>query len=553
MTALFVLSRLAASCSHPGTLRAVTAAMLHPTCGEGVVGGRGNPYRAALLAALRGQACGGGSSGGGGVDGGEVREDLAVAAMAFLTSLLKARNVDEAALEAGGALPARRRRTKALLEELTGAASTSDGGGGAGGVGGAAPGGHARSKSIGFDVEGLRLDDDADAAAGVDDPEAAEAAAAAARSELVGALVAMIARCAPGPPAAARQSATWVLRQLVTAPGGDGGGGGEEGGGLTGAQWEALDAARAAAAAAVRGELDGPWGDAAAPLMATEWGAVRRGMESPVTQDDAVVAALQEAAGAAAGGADGGEGETSAAAGVRLIDAVRSLSLLTILLGALRSGAAPPVDVTPLLGNPAAAAAALRGPGGLSPAPLPVPTAAQLEIREGSEVMLPADPAAAAAAARDDPVPALIACRVAFEAGRERAVFLTVAARSHVACVSASMLLAEKAATGDGSTMRETRGIARAVAPIAGCSATVDKAHSKWLHVRVRSPLSCLVAVARSPPGAAAAAASRRRLQDGHWTLAFSDEETCAAAKRMIDGSAELLRAACRVTLAPLL
>ena len=545
VTALFVLSRLAASCSHQGTLRDVTAAMLHPSGGEGGVGGRHNPYRAALLAALRGQDCDGGGGGGGGRGGGAVREDLAVAAIALLTSLLKARSADEAALEAGGALPTRRRCTKALLKELTGGASSSDGGGWAGGDGGAALGGHARSKSIGFDVEGLSFDSDADSAAKAE-------AAAVARAELVGAMVAMIARRAPGPPATAQQSAAWVLRRLVPTPGGEGGGG-EEDGGLTGAQWEALDAARAAAAAAVRGELDGPWGDAAGPLMAQEWGMVRRGMESPVTQDDAVVAALQEAAGAAAGGDDRDGGETSAAAGVRLIDAVRSLSLLTSLLGALQSGAEPPVDVHPLLGDPAAAAAALRGPRGLIPEPLPVPTAAEIEICEGSEVMLPADPPAAAAAARDDPVPALIACRVAFEAGRERAVFLTVAARSHAACVSVSMLLAEEAAPGDAAVAGQTHGIVRAVAPIAGCRATVDEAHSKWLHVRVRSPLSCVVAMARSPPGAAAAATLRRRLQDGHWTLAFSDEETCAAAKRMIDGSAELLRAACLVTLAPLL
>lgn len=165
----------------------------------------------------------------------------------------------------------------------------------------------------------------------------------------------------------------------------------------------------------------------------------------------------------------------------------------------------------------------------------------------------------------------MITCRVAFEAGVERSVKLTVGSRAHGACVSASMLLVETTSGGDGDTCL---GVVRAVAPLAGCSAAIDQSHRKWLHVRVRSPFSCLAAVARSPPhydhqlmhswvgggggggkgkgGGKGGAAARRRLQDGHWTLAFADEETCEAAKRMIDTRAANLRRACGVTLHPL-
>lgn len=52
--------------------------------------------------------------------------------------------------------------------------------------------------------------------------------------------------------------------------------------------------------------------------------------------------------------------------------------------------------------------------------------------------------------------------------------------------------------------------------------------------------------------GGKGVAVARRRLQDGHWTLAFADEETCAAAKKMVDARAVMLRDACSVTAAPL-
>jgi len=144
LTSLFALSRLVASCSHPGTLRAVAVALLHPTLPHGCWRGRGrggtllanslegwgqddaapgevphhrdNPYRRAVLAALRGvdvaDSIDGTEMEGVGAESAGRREDLAAAAATLLATLLKARHLDEATLEAGGALPARRRRTK---------------------------------------------------------------------------------------------------------------------------------------------------------------------------------------------------------------------------------------------------------------------------------------------------------------------------------------------------------------------------------------------------------------------------------------------------------
>ena len=90
----------------------------------------------------------------------------------------------------------------------------------------------------------------------------------------------------------------------------------------------------------------------------------------------------------------------------------------------------------------------------------------------------------------------------------------------------------------------------RAAAPLGACAAEVDPKHRKWLHVRVRSPYSCLAAVAND---AADETAARRRLRRGHWTLAFADPESCARAKEMLDARGERLRDACRRATAPAL
>ena len=79
--------------------------------------------------------------------------------------------------------------------------------------------------------------------------------------------------------------------------------------------------------------------------------------------------------------------------------------------------------------------------------------------------------------------------------------------------------------------------------------------------VRVRSPFSCLASASSLSSAGGSAPASpeaeakrlRKKLRDGHWTLAFADEATCAAARDALDAGAAVSRAACRAALAPVL
>ena len=302
----------------------------------------------------------------------------------------------------------------------------------------------------------------------------------------------------------------------------------------------ALDEVAARDAASIIDEMDGPWSDVAGPLLAAEWTRARRGAERPTTHEDAAAGAIREAAASAAGDARWGKNDASAAAGVRLIRAARAFALTAMLRDALVKDQ-PVTDADGVSGFFSRRRRGDGGGVGVS-APLRVRAHGDLEVREGTEVLVPG-----AEERGPDGHPARAPCRVAFEAGRERRVFLVVASRVKGACVSSSALLVEPI---EGSSSRGTVGVVRAVAPLAGCRAEMDASHRKWLHARVRSPQSCLLAVADADPTDAATA--RRRLRRGHWTLAFSDEATCAAAKAMVDARAATLRNACRVAVAPI-
>ena len=455
-TALFALSRLFASSTRRSVLARASAALLRPTDATG----RPNPRRLAVVRALRGD-----------------REDLAAAATAALTALVKSRHADDDELRAAG------------LSAAT---------------------------------------------------EGDEAETNDAREEMADALVEVLTRREPGAPAETRMCAAFLLRRVEGTR--DDERDGENRTSAAGRRQErrlaALDEAVARDAASIVDEMDGPWSDVAGPLLAAEWTRARRGAERPTTHEDAVVGAIREAAASAAGGARWGKNDASAAAGVRLIRAARAFALAAMLRDARRSGAPTPTDFPDsFLGDAAATAAALG-----YPPPLRVRAHGDLEVREGTEVLVPG-----AEERGPDGHPARSPCRVAFEAGRERRVFLVVASRVKGACVSSSAVLVEPI---EGSSSRGTVGVVRAVAPLAGCRAEMDASHRKWLHVRVRSPQSCLLAVADADP--ADAATARRRLRRGHWTLAFSDEATCAAAKAMVDARAATLRNACRVVVAPI-
>ncbi|KAI5063185.1 hypothetical protein GOP47_0021732 [Adiantum capillus-veneris] len=106
-----------------------------------------------------------------------------------------------------------------------------------------------------------------------------------------------------------------------------------------------------------------------------------------------------------------------------------------------------------------------------------------------------------------------VPCRIAFEKGKERSVYL-------LACTKGTggwLLLAEDV------PLKQRRGIIRVTAALAGSNPKVDGDHPKWLHLRIRSPHPPTTDMPRAGSGGRPRS---RRLVDGRWTLAFADERT---------------------------
>lgn len=429
------------------------------------------------------------------------------------------------------------------------------------------------------------------AAARGNDPGPEPESASRARAEMCDALAAGLARGDPGLPVGARRCSAWLLSRLAAT-----------GAGVPEPARASLAAAAARAAAAMRRAVDGPWGDAAARAFAAEWRTTRRELFSagarPTLRDDVAASWIREAASAASEAspvasqslsartperassrrdAPGEQAdasfmsapavrvrEESAAAAGNLLRASRELALLALLRDATQGApgtapAVPPEPPTRLFGDPGDVARAAFSPdSGFAFLEVPPPARAEddrwTEIREGVEL----DETAGKERR--------FACRVAFEAGRERAVSLVLAARARGASagppsLDAAALLLE--ALPKGANGARDRSVVRAVAPLSACDAFVDPAHAKWLRVRVRSPFSCLASAsslssagcASSSPASPEAEAKRlrKKLRDGHWTLAFADEAACAAARDAMDAGAAASRAACRAALAPVL
>jgi|TARA_B110000977_G_scaffold137814_1_gene175053 hypothetical protein len=385
-----------------------------------------------------------------------------------------------------------------------------------------------------------------------------------ARGEICDALAASLARIDPGLPLGARRCAAWLLARLA-------------GGAASTLARASIDVALAAAAAAMRHAIDGPWGDAAVSTFEHEWGTTRRETTQPSIRDETVASWIREAAsssdprGADPRGESRASGEPvreeSAAAASAVLRASRELALLVMLGDAMdaRHGdnafpSEPPARVFCDASAVDRVVFGVAGSGGDDGTPFALAKAPNaptgdahrwMEIREGTEMGFPT---------------VLFPCRVAFEAGRERSVFLVVAARSRpqskVPGVAAAALLLEALPNaGDelpgGGTVSSSRGVVRAVAPLGACDAFIDPSHKKWLRVRVRSPYSCLAAARKSPGSSEGSGPNPERLskklRDGHWTLAFPDEETCAAASDALENGAKTLRAACRAAMAPVL
>ena len=414
--------------------------------------------------------------------------------------------------------------------------------------------------------------------------------ASRARAEMCDALAAGLARDDPGLPVGARRCSAWLLSRLAASRDG-----------LSEPARASPAAAAASAAASMRRAVDGPWGDAAASAFAAEWRTTRREISRPTLRDETAASWIREAAASTSGSQsarreanDGDDDananvtrqtrheadtpstsapvvrvrEESASAAGKLLRASRELALAAMLLDATRGapGTRPAFPSEPparLFGDPADVERAAFPPDSgfafLEVPPISRSSSAAgderwAEIREGVEF------GGRAATERR------FACRVAFEAGRERAVSLVLAVRKRenakteerpLGLAAAALLLEALPDANDAGN----RSVVRAVAPLGACDAFADPAHAKWLRVRVRSPLSCLASASSLASADGSCSASpeaelkrlRKKLRDGHWTLAFADEAACAAARDAMDAGAAATRAACRAALAPVL
>ena len=237
----------------------------------------------------------------------------------------------------------------------------------------------------------------------------------------------------------------------------------------------ALDEAAARDAASIVDEMDGPWIDAVGPLLAAEWTRARRGVGATDDAVDAAVGAIREAAASAAGNARWGK-TTRARRRGRLIRAARAFALTAMLRDALVEDQLGHHDADGVSGCVPRRRRGDGGGDGAASAPLRVRAHGDLEVREGTEVLVPG-----AQERGPDGHPARAVVSRGVRRRRERRVFLAVASRVKGACVSSSALLVEPI---ENASSRGNVGVVRAVAPLAGCRTEIDASHRKWLHAR---------------------------------------------------------------------
>ncbi|KAK3274368.1 hypothetical protein CYMTET_17444 [Cymbomonas tetramitiformis] len=311
-----------------------------------------------------------------------------------------------------------------------------------------------------------------------------------------------------------------------------------------------LEAAGSRAEDDLQGELQGSWADAATPLVRAVWKTCTQVMESPILNSisKALLTDFEPRRSPPRPPSGGPPEKSCAGAGERTVAAAMAyvpLKVLCRVAGAggptpgsmgnrlkLGSGAVLPVDT-------------VDGDYGSGPRSWSQTVGG---IREGSEVELKG-PLLGNTHERGD----AIACKVAFEKGKERAVFLSMAYSKPGEDPTTSLILAETSPTkGVGW------GVVREMAPVAGIQPMLDPTHKKWLHLRVRAPLPALLqnamgAASRGTSGTCKASSSMKRLQDGRWTLAFENERLATMAKAMVDAEITALQNRCVGTLAPLL
>ena len=144
-------------------------------------------------------------------------------------------------------------------------------------------------------------------------------------------------------------------------------------------------------------------------------------------------------------------------------------------------------------------------------------------------------------------------CKVAFTRGAERNVYFCLDGRHTMpnsqkqnkpALGSVCIFLADTNECA-ASLPKGTFAKVVAMAPLAGAEPAIDPTHPSWLHIRVRPPLSALVAVCgmiNNAQGFGAHLSKRPKLNDGRWTLAFEDGESAKKAKEMVETQRKQLR-----------
>lgn len=466
------------------------------------------------------------------------------------------RHVEEGVLEAAGVLSARRAKRRALIRALTesgeGAAEELESG----------PDETLQALAAKLRATGLSPSAPAAGSGG-----SAGSAGAAARRELADCVLRALADDRPQPPLQVVQYCAKFLRELLLAGAG-------EAAELSAEQRSLLQGLADAGGAALARELAGPWADALPVLCHAQWRWGVRAVESAPLGDEAVASAVaaRRASGGSASSQSADRPFPDSSTGIPPPPGhppPQTAPFAERALGSVRAWAAARCLQRLLLGQP------LDAPPAAAPPPDGYAQFTE-EVREGVLLPLPDD---------DRGLP----CRVAFERGKERSVYLSVAvaqldspgAAAQPPAAAAQQQQPEGSGGGYSGTVTATllltepnpvalgTGVVRAVAPVAGATPYADRGHGKWLHVRVRSSLNALlteVAAATPPPpglplvpsagGPAGAGpgslASARRLQDGHWTLSFPDEEACQVALALVRAHALRLQDVCEEMLAPM-
>ncbi|XP_044481106.1 protein TRANSPARENT TESTA 9-like isoform X1 [Mangifera indica] len=111
-------------------------------------------------------------------------------------------------------------------------------------------------------------------------------------------------------------------------------------------------------------------------------------------------------------------------------------------------------------------------------------------------------------------------CRIAFSNAGVRDIYLIPVARG----ISGKLILAEK------HPFRSQRGVVIAIAPLAGLSPKIDEDHPMWLHLRVRE----FVPRSNASKTRGFNAKKSDTGVDGRWTLGFTSNKACEAARMLI-------------------